>query len=127
MMLICFYGVWFPSTSEVKKNLDPYELHEEATQSLSKGSELQTQLEVTKDGESDLLPSGSVLVDENVVGIWLLKARHDVTKLNLTIPLLSLWCIDINLSIQPLFLTLNMTWVHWDLHKKYKSWAPISR
>ena len=53
------------------------------------GRELETQLEVTKDGESDLLPSGSVLVDENVVGIWLLKARYDVTKLDLTISLSS--------------------------------------
>ena len=28
-----------------------------------------------------------------------LKARHDVTKSNLTIPLVSLLCIDIDLSI----------------------------
>ena len=28
-----------------------------------------------------------------------LKARHVVTKLNLTVPLLSFWCIDIDLSI----------------------------
>ena len=33
------------------------------------------------------------------VGIESLKARHDVTKLDLTIHLLSLWCIDIDLSI----------------------------
>ena len=28
------------------------------------------------------------------IGIETLKARHDVTKLDLTILLLSLWCID---------------------------------
>ena len=33
-------------------------------------------------------------------GIVPLKTRHDVTKLDLTVPLLSLWCIDIDLSIQ---------------------------
>ena len=31
-----------------------------------------------------------------MVRIKPLKARHDVTKLDLTIPLLSLWCIDID-------------------------------
>ena len=46
------------------------------------------------------------------VGIEPQKARHDVTKLDLTIPLLSLWYIDIYLSIQPISLTLYMTWVH---------------
>ena len=46
------------------------------------------------------------------VGIEPQKARHDVTKLDLTIPLLSLWYIDIDLSIQPISLTLYMTWVH---------------
>ena len=46
------------------------------------------------------------------VGIEPLKARHDVTKLDLTIPLLSLWCIDIDLSIQLISLTLYMTCVH---------------
>ena len=30
------------------------------------------------------------------------KARHDVTKLDLTIPLLFLWYIVIDLSIQPM-------------------------
>ena len=46
------------------------------------------------------------------VGIEPQKARHDVTKLDLTIPLLSLWCIDIDLSIQLMSLTLYMTLVH---------------
>ena len=32
-------------------------------------------------------------------GIVPLKTRHDVTKLNLIVPLLSLWCIDIDLNI----------------------------
>ena len=41
-----------------------------------------------------------------------LKVRHNITKLELTIPLLPIWCIDIDLSIQPMFLTLCMTWVH---------------
>ena len=41
-----------------------------------------------------------------------LKARHDITKLDLTIPLLSFWCIDIELSIQSISLALHMTWVH---------------
>ena len=50
--------------------------------------------------------------------------RHDITKLDLTIPLLSLWCIDINLSIQSVFLTLYMTWVHYELYRKYKSCVP---
>ena len=45
------------------------------------------------------------------VGIEPLKARYDVTKLDLTILLLSFWCIDINLSIQFMSLTLYMTWV----------------
>ena len=46
------------------------------------------------------------------VGIDPLKERHDVTKLDLTIPLQCLWCIEIDLSIQPRSLTLYMTWVH---------------
>ena len=41
-----------------------------------------------------------------------LKVRHDVTKLDLTIHLLSFWCIEIDLSIQPMSLTLYITWVH---------------
>ena len=44
-----------------------------------------------------------------LVGIEPLKVRHDVTKLDLTIPLLSFWCIDIGLSIQFIFLTMYMT------------------
>ena len=40
------------------------------------------------------------------------KARHDVTKLELTIPLLSLWYIDIDSNIQLMSFTLYMTWVH---------------
>ena len=38
-------------------------------------------------------------INELLVGIKTLKARHDVTMLDLTIHLLSLWCIDIDLSI----------------------------
>ena len=44
------------------------------------------------------------------VGIEPLKTRHDVTKLDLIIPLLSFWCIDIDLSVQPMSFTLYMTW-----------------
>ena len=44
--------------------------------------------------------------------IELLKERHDITKLDLTMLLLSFWCIDIDLSIQPMSLTLYITWVH---------------
>ena len=40
------------------------------------------------------------------VRIGPLKARNNVIKLDLTIPLLSFWCIDIDLSIQPMSLTL---------------------
>ena len=40
------------------------------------------------------------------------KARHDVTKLELTILLPSLWYIDIDFSIQSMSLTLYMTWEH---------------
>ena len=43
------------------------------------------------------------------VGIGALKARHDVTKLDLIVLLLSLWYIDIDLNIQPIFLILYMT------------------
>ena len=43
------------------------------------------------------------------VGIEPLKARHGVTKLDLTIPVLSFLRIDIDLSIQPISLTLYMT------------------
>ena len=43
------------------------------------------------------------------VGIESLKVRHDVKKLDLTIPLLSFWCVDIDLNIQPMSLTLYMT------------------
>ena len=37
--------------------------------------------------------------DDYHVRVESLKVRYDVTKLDLTIPLLSLWCIDIDLSI----------------------------
>ena len=46
------------------------------------------------------------------VGIKPLKVRHDVTKLDLTIPLLPFWYTDIDLSMQSIFLTLYMTWVY---------------
>ena len=51
-------------------------------------------------------------VKNESVGISPLKARHDVTKLELIVPFLSFWCIDIDLSIQPMSLTLYMTSVH---------------
>ena len=41
-----------------------------------------------------------------------LKTRHDVTNVDLTIIFLSFWCINIDLIIQPMSLTLYMTWVH---------------
>ena len=51
-------------------------------------------------------------VKNESVEIRPLKARHDVTKLELIVPFLSFWCIDIDLSIQPMSLTLYMTSVH---------------
>ena len=48
----------------------------------------------------------------DAIGIEPLKTRHDVTKLDLTIPLLFLLRINIDLIIQSVFLTLYMTWVH---------------
>ena len=60
-------------------------------------------------------------------GIVPLKTRHDVTKLDLTVPLLSLWCIDIDLSIQTTSLILHMAWVHSKLHRRYKSWVPCKQ
>ena len=50
--------------------------------------------------------------DIKTIGIEPLKANHDITKLELTIPLLSLICIEINLSIQLISFTLYMIWVH---------------
>ena len=60
-------------------------------------------------------------------GIVPLKTRHDVTKLDLTVPLLSLWCIDIDLSIQTTSLILHMALVHSKLHRRYKSWVPCKQ
>ena len=40
---------------------------------------------------------------ETFVRIKPQKTRHDITKLDLTILLLSLWYIDIDLGIQPMF------------------------
>ena len=54
-------------------------------------------------------------------GIDLLKTRHNVKKLDLIVPLLSILCIDIDLSIQHISLTLYVTWVHKELDKGYKS------
>ena len=48
----------------------------------------------------------------SIVGIEPLKARHDETKLDLTIPLFSLWSIHIDLSIQLMSFTLYMTYVN---------------
>ena len=64
---------------------------------------------------------------EYVVGIEPLKEIHDVTKLDLTILLLSFWCIDIYFSIQSMSLTLYITCVHQELHKGYKSWVPCKQ
>ena len=50
-------------------------------------------------------PFGCVEIDP-------LKSRHDLTKLDLTVLLLSFWCIDNDLSIRPISLTLYMNWVH---------------
>ena len=62
------------------------------------------------------------------VGIEPLKARHDVTKLDLTIPLPSFWCINIDLSIPLMSLiTLYVTQVHQELHRRYKSWVPCKQ
>ena len=61
-----------------------------------------------------------------MLGLSPLKERHDVTKLNLTISLLSFWCIDIDLCIQPRSLSLYMTWMHWELHSGYKSLVPCN-
>ena len=47
-----------------------------------------------------------------IVEIEPLKARHDVPKLGLIVPLLSFWCIDIDLSIQLMSFTLYMTLVY---------------
>ena len=49
---------------------------------------------------------------ERYVGIEPIKVRHDVTKLNLTIPLLPIWYIDIDLSIQLIYLALYIICVH---------------
>ena len=43
------------------------------------------------------------------VGIKPLKVKHNVTKLNLIVHLLSFWYIDIDLSIQLMSLTLYIT------------------
>ena len=48
----------------------------------------------------------------HIVGIEPLKTRHDVTKSHLIVLLLSLLCINIDLSIQLISLTLYMTWVY---------------
>ena len=64
---------------------------------------------------------------QEFVRIKPLKVRHDVTKLDLTVSLLSLWCIDIDLSIQSMSLTLYMTQVHQQLHIRYKSWVPCKQ
>ena len=55
------------------------------------------------------------------------KANHNVTKLDLTVPLVSSCCINIDLSIQPMSLTLYITWVHQELHKRHKSWVPCKQ
>ena len=44
----------------------------------------------------------------NYVRIESLKVRYDITKLDLTVPLLFFWCIDIDLNIEPMSLTLFM-------------------
>ena len=52
------------------------------------------------------------------------KVRHDVTNSNLIVSLLSFLCIDIDLNIQLISSTFYMTWMHWELHRGYKSWVP---
>ena len=74
--------------------------------------------------------AGRALSQRNVkqfVEIEALKARHDVTKLDFTIPLLPFQCIVIDLSIWPMSLTLYMTWVHSELHRRYKLWFPCKQ
>ena len=51
----------------------------------------------------EIVQGGDMTMKQNlsvVPSLFLgLKSRHDVTKLDLTILLLSIWCIDIDLSI----------------------------
>ena len=47
-----------------------------------------------------------------IIRIEPLKVRHDVIKIEFIVLLLPLWCIDIDLSIQPVYLALYMTLVH---------------
>ena len=51
----------------------------------------------------------NVVINAILVGIEPLKTRHDVTKLDLTIPLLSFWCTYTDLSIQSMYIMLYMT------------------
>ena len=72
--------------------------------------------DVVRKGSKELV-GGKELMGETqgknlFVGIDPLNARHDVTMLDLTIHLLSFWCIGIDLSIQLMSLTLYMTCVH---------------
>ena len=46
-----------------------------------------------------------------------LKTRHDVTKIDFIVFLLSLLCINIDLNIQPISFVLYMTYVHKKLYK----------
>ena len=50
--------------------------------------------------------------EKNAIGIESLKARYDVTKLDLISPLLSFWYIDIELNIQAMSLTFNPCLLH---------------
>ena len=47
-----------------------------------------------------------------MLGLRPLNAKHDVTKSDLITLLLSFTCINIDLNIQPISLTLYMTWAH---------------
>ena len=67
---------------------------------------------INKNHTIGIKPQLDTINKNHTIGIKPQKARHDVTKLDLTIPLLSLWYIDIDLSIQSMSFTLYMSWVY---------------
>ena len=62
-----------------------------------------------------------------LVGIEPLKVRHNATKLDLTVHLLSFWCIGIDLNIQPMSLTLYMIGCIWSSIKNTSHRFFVSR
>ena len=62
-----------------------------------------------------------------LVGIEPLKVRHNATKLDLTVHLLSFWCIDIDLNIQPMSLRLYMIGCIWSSIKNTSHRFFVSR